>query len=459
MRRTILRFAPRLRPAALLLALLVAGAVPARGHEIPSRVTVLAFVKPESGRLRVLVRAPLEAMRDVDFPQRGLGYLDLARSGPLPRESAQVWIADYIRVFGDGESLGSPAIVATRIALPSDRVFGRWETALASVLGPPLDTLTDVPWNQAVLDVLLEYPIASPTSDFAIAPRLARLGVKTTTVLRFLPPAGGERAYQFLGDPGVVHLDPRWHHAALQFVRLGVGHILGGLDHLLFVLCLVIPFRRVRPLVLIVTAFTVAHSITLASAAAGIVPDALWFPPLIETLIAASIVYMALENIVGARLQRRWMVAFGFGLVHGFGFSFVLAESLQFAGSHLALSLFTFNVGVEIGQLLVVAAAVPLLSLAFRRVLVERVGVIMLSALVAHTAWHWMLERGASLRAYRVTLPMLDLAFAASALRFLMVALIVGAAAWGLSEAYRRWVSREGAAGPVSGDAPVLGSD
>ena len=93
--------------------------------------------------------------------------------------------------------------------------------------------------------------------------------LRTTTVLRFLPPSGGERAFEYVGDPGLVRLDPRWHQAALGFVRLGFGHILDGIDHLLFVFCLVIPFRRIRPLVAIVTSFTVAHSITLIASASG----------------------------------------------------------------------------------------------------------------------------------------------------------------------------------------------
>ena len=88
-------------------------------------------------------------------------------------------------------------------------------------------------------------------------------------------------------------------------------------------------------------------------------PDSLWFPPLIETLIAVSIVYMAFENIVGAKLQRRWMMTFAFGLVHGFGFSFLLRERLQFAGEHLVTSLLAFNVGVEIGQLAVLLVTIP----------------------------------------------------------------------------------------------------
>ena len=146
------------------------------------------------------------------------------------------------------------------------------------------------------------------------------------------------RAFEFYGDPGLIQLDPSWRQAAWQFVKLGFFHILDGTDHLLFLGCLVIPFRRLRSLIAVVTAFTVAHSITLIASAYNLAPDALWFPPLIETLIATSIVYMALENIVFAvaqsppdephqqatvsavsALQRRWLVTFGFGLVHGFG--------------------------------------------------------------------------------------------------------------------------------------------
>ena len=439
MRCTILPSSRQRRPVALLLALLgLLIAAPVSAHEIPARVTLIAYVKPEAARLRVLIRAPLEAMRDVDFPQRGAGYIDLVRSQPLARDAAQLWIADYIRAFEGGQELGRPQLLATRISLPSDRAFATWATALATTTGAPLDSLTEVPWNQTSLDVLLEFPISSPDARFAIDARLARLGIQTNTVLKYVAPDGTERAYQYRGDAGLVRLDPAWYHAGWQFVKLGVVHILGGIDHLLFVLCLVIPFRRMKQLVLIVTAFTVAHSITLASAALGIVPDAMWFPPLVETLIAASIVYMALENIVGAKLQRRWLVAFGFGLVHGFGFSFALAESLQFAGSHLAISLLTFNLGVEIGQLLVLAIAVPLVSLLFRRVVAERLGIIVLSAFVAHTAWHWMVDRGASLREYQFTWPAWDLALAASALRGAFVLVIIGAAAWGLTELYRR---------------------
>jgi len=323
------------------------------------------------------------------------------------------------------------------VSLPSDRSFATYETALAHVTGPPLAPDTAVIWNQALFDVLLEYRIGSDRSAFSVRPALARLGLRVVTVLRYQPPAGAERAFEYSGDPGLLRLDPRWHQAAWRFVRLGFAHILDGTDHLLFLFCLVIPFRRFGALVLIVTAFTIAHSMTLIAAASGLAPDALWFPPLVESAIALSILYMALENIAGATtVQRRWMIAFAFGLVHGFGFSFALRETLQFAGSHLLTSLLAFNLGVEAGQLFALALLVPALQLLFRYVVAERAGTIILSALVAHTAWHWTSERWEQLRQF--TAPGLSLPALADALPWLMLAVAAAAAVWLITVAARR---------------------
>src|SRR5208337_3270688 len=132
-----------------------------------------------------------------------------------------------------------------------------------------------------------------------------------------------------------------------------LAYILSGIDHLLFLLCLIIPFRNIRGLIPVITAFTVGHSVTLLGSAFNLAPSGRWFPPFVETAIALSILYMALENIVGANLRRRWVIAGLFGLIHGFGFSYALKEHLQFAGSHLLASLFSFNVGIELGQLAV----------------------------------------------------------------------------------------------------------
>jgi len=429
-----------------LLMIALAAALAAGAHDIPNDVTVQAFLKPEGQRLRLLVRAPMKAMRDVEFPQKGPGYLDLARTGPFLADAATLWIADAIAIYENDTRLPRPQVVATMVSLESDRSFATYEDALAHVSGARLPDATNVVWNQTMLDVLFEYPITSEHSEFAIHPGLDRLGVRTVTALRFLvPQRGGNylvRAFEFDNDPGIVKLDPRWYQASLRFVREGFLHILDGTDHLLFLLCLVIPFRRFRGLIPVVTAFTMAHSITLIASAYNLGPDALWFPPLIETLIAVSIVYMALENIVTtSTVRQRWMIAFGFGLVHGFGFSFALKQTLQFAGDHLLTSLLSFNIGVELGQLLVLAALVPSLELLFRYVVAERMGTIILSALVAHTAWHWMTERFDRLRQFRFEWPEINAAFLAGALRWLMLLVIIAALWWLASGVLRRFVT------------------
>lgn len=426
-------------------------------HDIPNDVTVQMFVKPESQHLRILVRVPLKAMRDIIFPQRGPGYLDIERTAPLLPGAARLWIAGFFETYEGDALLPNPQVLATRISLPSDFSFGSYEAALAHVTGPPLPDSTDVIWDQTLLDVLFDSPIQSDRARFSMRPRFARLGLRVITVLRFILPAGEVRAFEFDGDPGLVHLDPRWYQAALNFVHFGFLHILDGTDHLLFLFCLVIPFRRLRALIPVVTAFTVAHSITLIASAYNFAPDFLWFPPLIEVLIAGSIVYMALENIVGAgTVQRRWMIAFGFGLVHGFGFSFALRQSLQFAGSHMLTSLLSFNVGVELGQLLVLVLLIPVLQLFFRYAVAERMGTIILSAIVAHTAWHWMLDRGGVLRQFRFGWPALDATLLALVFRWLVLFTVMGGLLWLVRMASQMWAARTETSRPAS-DATASG--
>ncbi|HZP47641.1 MAG TPA: HupE/UreJ family protein [Vicinamibacterales bacterium] len=440
----------------LFVAICLLMAAPAPAHEIPNDVTVQTFFKPEGQTLRLLLRVPLAAMRDMDYPKLGARnseMLDLSRADKTLRDAATLWVADFLDIYENGVKLPYPRIAAARASLQSDRSFTSYDAALAHVTGPRLADGTEFPWSQGLLDVLFEFPIQSDRSRFSINPRFARLGLHTLTVVRYLPPGGAVRAFELPGDPGLVHLDPSWTQAAFQFVKLGFEHILDGTDHLLFLFCLVLPFgfrgagrgvsvrwEQARPLVAVVTSFTVAHSITLFASAFNLAPDALWFPPLIETLIAASIVYMALENIVGANVRRRWLITFGFGLVHGFGFSFALRQTLQFAGSHLLTSLFSFNVGVELGQLLVLAITLPALAVLFTYVVEERMGTIILSALVAHTAWHWLADRYATLRQYRFEWPAIDALFLVSAMRVAMV-IIAAIGVWWLAGVVRTTVS------------------
>jgi hypothetical protein len=412
----------------LLLVALVFPAARLSAHDIPRDVTVQAFAKPEGRTMRLLMRVPLKAIMDIEFPRRERDYVDLTRVDQALRDAATVWLSNKIEIYEGDTLLENPRIVSTRMSLESDRSFGAYEDALAHVTGPTLPADTTIFWEQGLLDVLFEYPIQSDRSRFSIHAAFDRLALSVITALRFLPPGGVVRAYELPGDAGLIRLDPRWHQAAMRFVGLGFFHILDGIDHLLFLLCLVIPFRRARALIPIVTSFTVAHSITLIASAYNYAPNALWFPPLIETLIAMSIVYMALENIVAARLARRWIITFLFGLVHGFGFSFGLEHTLQFAGSHLLTSLLSFNVGVELGQLLVLALLVPALEVLFRFVVAERMGTIILSALITHTGLHWMAERFGVLRQF--PWPTVTAAGLAGGVRWLTIIVALAAITW-----------------------------
>lgn len=433
---------PRLTAWALAAVAVVCRAAVPSAHPIPESVTIQVAAKAEGKRLQVLVQLPVVAMRDINFPIRADGSnLDLARIDAALRVAATTWLVPAVAAFEDGRSLGPPVVTGVRLDLPSDRSFTSVDQALAHLGAPPLPPETTVPLATALFTTSLEYPIASDRARFSLDPQFARMGIRVMTVLRFSLPGGAERVFTFAGDPGLIRLDPEWYQAAARFVALGFDHILSGIDHLLFLVCLVLPVRRFGQLLLIVTAFTAAHSITLFAAAFGYAPQALWFPPLVETLIAGSILYMALENIVisagqtnadastsSHALARRWSIAFAFGLVHGFGFSFALQEKLQLAGSHLVTSLVSFNVGVELGQMLVLAALVPIVWLTFRVAINARIGIIIVSAIVAHTAWHWMTDRAVALRGYDWAGT--DAATLATIARWGMVLVAAAAALW-----------------------------
>lgn len=169
----------------------------------------------------------------------------------------------------------------------------------------------------------------------------------------------------------------RAHHAT--FFALGATHVLAGWDHLLFLLGLVVVAARARSLLAVVTAFTVGHSLSLALAAMGILAPS---PRIIEPLIAASIAYVGIENLVAARVQRRWLLALAFGFIHGFGFAGALLE-VEMPRSALPLALLTFNLGVEAGQLMALAAIVPLGLLARSRDSLRMHGPRVVSAVIA----------------------------------------------------------------------------
>ncbi len=173
------------------------------------------------------------------------------------------------------------------------------------------------------------------------------------------------------------------------FVVLGVEHILTGYDHLLFVLALVLAGTALRPLLLALTAFTVAHSITLALAALGVLAPS---PRVVEPAIALSIAWVGFQNWRGGRGDHRWRLTCAFGLVHGFGFAGALQE-IALPAAAVPRALLGFNVGVETGQIAVLAVVLPLLLWMRRTERLADRGVRGLSAAIAAVGLAWFVER------------------------------------------------------------------
>jgi len=196
----------------------------------------------------------------------------------------------------------------------------------------------------STLDQIMQHPIGQPRHQHLISvrfdgePRESVLDAAHPTAVFFSSGASSWKTFA-------------------SFVRLGIEHIFTGYDHLAFLVGLLIVATTLGSMIKVVTSFTVAHSLTLALATFNLVNIPV---RLTESLIALSIGYVAAENLLGVSTTHRYRITFLFGLIHGFGFSNVLRE-MQLSRSHLALSLFSFNTGVEIGQIVFVLIAFPLI--------------------------------------------------------------------------------------------------
>lgn len=240
------------------------------------------------------------------------------------------------------------------------------------------------------VEVVLVFACAAEGGEVSLEVLLARLGEGHRHLVEV---AGGElllsRARPRFGLAEVAGEG----RSTWDIVQLGVVHILEGPDHLLFLLGLLLGVRRLRDVLLVATAFTLGHSVTLSVATLG------WAVPparVVEPLIALSLVWVGVENLWRREARGRWRVAAVFGLVHGFGFASALRE-LALSPARLGWALLGFNAGVELGQLLVLVPLVPLLALLRRREKLERLSARVLSALVAGAGLVWFVVRVAGL--------------------------------------------------------------
>ncbi|MFF2446311.1 HupE/UreJ family protein [Neobacillus sp. NPDC058068] len=174
----------------------------------------------------------------------------------------------------------------------------------------------------------------------------------------------------------------------LTFMKLGINHILEGYDHILFLLSLLIARQSFKQIATVITAFTIAHSLTLTLTVLGIINIP---PSIVEPAIAISICYVALENIFRKKVSYRWVLSFLFGLIHGMGFADILTE-MHIPKSELAIDLASFNIGIEIIQLLIVVLLLPLLTL-LHRSKYSRKAIISVSTIAFLLGGFWLIER------------------------------------------------------------------
>jgi HupE/UreJ protein len=266
--------------------------------------------------------------------------------------------------------------------------------------------------GDTTVDVLLHYASQSAIYKYALSSNL-NPGLpdqdETANLVLDYSPSGVQvfRARGLLSEPVIITRSVM--DAVFTFIKEGVKHILEGLDHVLFVICLVLGAMHFRPLFWRVTGFTIGHSITLSLGFFGFVPTAAWFVPAVETGIALSIIYVAIVAVLPdfKRTEQRqgseWSVV-GItgliGLLHGLGFSFVLQNILQVTSPNIWQSLLAFNLGVEIGQVLIVifaGLAFYLIGLLGSRV--AKVNRYIVAGLCIVISVYWVIERSGNILA------------------------------------------------------------
>ena len=307
-----------------------------------------------------------------------------ASDAPLPPDVfGREWTnaaAGFVKVFAEGElpPAGSPTFSRSATEAADVVIRFEWPQVTPGPLRVEFPVISDLPFGHRML-----LTIGDETEPAAmLRARLAVWHLSTTTVSSVTLQSVAQTTATTAPE-GV-----KW----TSFLLLGIEHILMGFDHLCFLLALLLVAVGLRDVVALVTTFTVAHSLTLAAAATGYVSLS---PSLVEPLIAASIVYIGIENLVLRRQPRhRLALVFGFGLIHGLGFATALGERLpEVTGLAVVPPLLAFNAGVELGQLVVAGCLVPLIRLARSQARVAPRLQPAVSFVIATAGFIWFFQR------------------------------------------------------------------
>lgn len=403
-----------------LVVLLLLAALPFRSAEAHftqgSKLRTL-IVTEEAGGLVVYLRAPAplffaDVVRSARVSRQPLGsdllYLDQAAAVPRYRisltaldekaEEFRTRLGNGLMWQQNGRKLDVRLLRSRVVGRTPREAFASAEEARLSLEGQ--SARIDPVFGEAVIEAAfaLEAPIVD--GDLSLAAGYPELPLPDgVTIDNHILDARGECPLSY-SIPGqlieTVVLDGSWVSSVTAFVWQGVLHILKGLDHVVLVICLALGAGASVRLIWLVTAFTLGHSLTLVAAFLGFVPSWSWFIPAVEAAIAASVLYACFAAF-RKTLGTPWVIA-AIGLLHGFGFSFVLSDILGRSAPDLILSLAAFNLGIELGQILVLLATLAVLALlsrvSDRAVLQVRATTL---AVIALVAGYWLLERSLTL--------------------------------------------------------------
>ncbi len=379
-------------PAALLLAIFLAGLglTQAWGHFLLNTNIRLIHVEHLDDGLQVYLRLPMPYLvaDKLGTPQADgtvepapftvneriegelMHRIDLEALRQDPGGLGRM-VAEGHRFAVDGAPL--TAVVEKVRVTPAlkQSPFATLEEAKRSFEGPLYPEDEEAAFvGDLVVDVQLRYRSGDDADSYEVSstlnPGLEGQEETANLLLDYYPGSDPQvfRVRGLLAEP--VEVSRSYLTAALSFVVDGIRHILEGLDHVLFVLCLTIGAFTLGQLLWRVTGFSIGHTITLIAGFFGYVPSGAWFIPAVETGIALSIIYAAAIALANKPVGATVVVTVLIGLLHGLGFSFVLHEILQINAPNLWQSLLAFNVGIELGQLAIVVLVYPLLWLIAR---------------------------------------------------------------------------------------------
>lgn len=402
---------------------LIVFAVASHAHFLLNLNVRVFHVEHTSDGLRIHLRLPMPYL--VADKTGAIGTDGLPSAAPFTTNALEdgnvVHFVDPAQLIADPLGLGRIAEAGTIVEVQGQRVTGSVESVAIHRVGeePGFATLNearqavsagstlppDLPAfvGDVIIDVTIGYDLKTAPSIYALSNALnPGLPDQEMTANLILDYGSSDtlvfRTRGLMEDP--VEISRSSFAGIVTFIWEGVRHILEGIDHVLFVICLVIGAPELRALLWRVTGFTVGHSVTLSLGFFGYVPSGAWFVPLVETGIALSIIYAAVlavkrESSGPSANRKVFAVTVLLGLLHGLGFSFVLHEILQVTSPNIWQSLLAFNVGVEVGQLAIVLVTWPLLN-AISKIgptpeLTLRVSIAIGCGVIA--SW-WTFERG-----------------------------------------------------------------